>query len=169
MLLFQHPVLVLVFKLKLCIVLPGGWVVDLFFSLLSFSGAAWSAPPSVGCGSLSLYVVLRSWNQLCSPPTILLWSWVFTVLVYWGLVSLPRPLYLGQGQRSVSQLPAVNVLWWFADCFSILQCRFSLGVAHWLRRGALWTPTCPISGSGLSLACYWPFCLSSHLFTEACT
>jgi hypothetical protein len=74
MLLFQHPVLVLVFKLKLCIVLPGGWVVDLFFSLLSFSGAAWSAPPSVGCGSLSLYVVLRSWNQLCSPPTILLWA-----------------------------------------------------------------------------------------------
>jgi hypothetical protein len=31
-------------------------------------------------------------DQLCCPPTVLLWSWVFTVLVYWGLVSLPHPL-----------------------------------------------------------------------------
>jgi hypothetical protein len=37
-------------------------------------------------------------DQLCSPPVVLLWSWVFAVLVYWGLVSLPCPLSLGQGQ-----------------------------------------------------------------------
>jgi hypothetical protein len=35
------------------------------------------------------------------------------VLVYWGFVSLSYPLSLGQDQRSVSQLPAVNVLYWF--------------------------------------------------------
>jgi hypothetical protein len=61
--------------------------------------------------------------QLCSPPAILLWSWVFAVLVYWGLLSLPRLLSLGQGQWSVSQPLAVSMLWWFADCFLLLQCR----------------------------------------------
>jgi hypothetical protein len=39
-------------------------------------------------------------EQICSPPAILLWSWVFAVLVYWGLVSLSHSLSLGQGQRS---------------------------------------------------------------------
>jgi hypothetical protein len=33
---------------------------------------------------------------------------VFAVLVYWELVSLPCPLPLEQGQRSISQLPAVT-------------------------------------------------------------
>jgi hypothetical protein len=56
------------------------------------------------------------------------------VLVYWGLVSLPHALSLGQGQRSVSQLLVVIVLCWFADCFSILQHLLTLDVAHWLRR-----------------------------------
>jgi hypothetical protein len=64
-----------------------------------------------------------SGDQLCSPQAVLLWSWVFTVLVYWGLVSLPRPLSLGWGQCSVSQPPAISMLWWFADYFSILQHR----------------------------------------------
>jgi hypothetical protein len=36
----------------------------------------------------------RFQNQLCSPPAVLLWSWVFTLLDYWGLVSLPCPLTL---------------------------------------------------------------------------
>jgi hypothetical protein len=34
-----------------------------------------------------LYVVFRFWNELCSPPPILLWSLFFTVLDYWALVS----------------------------------------------------------------------------------
>jgi hypothetical protein len=62
-----------------------------------------------------------SGDQLCSPPAILLWSWVFSVFVYWGLVSLPGPLSLGQCQQSVSWLPAASMLCCFADCFSILQ------------------------------------------------
>jgi hypothetical protein len=74
---------------------------------------------------------------------------------------LPHSLSLGQGQKSISQLPAVRMLWWFAHCFSILQCHLTLDAAHWLRRWGLWTATCPISGSGLSLAHCQPFCLSS--------
>jgi hypothetical protein len=97
------------------IVSPGGWVVFGFFFFCLSQAAAWSAPPSVGCGSLNLYVVLSFQNQLYSPPAVLLWSWVFTVLDYWGLVSLPRPFSLRQGQWSVSWPPAFNVLWWFAD------------------------------------------------------
>jgi hypothetical protein len=112
--------------------LPGGWVMFFFFCFSEV--AAWSAPPTVRCGSLSLYVVHRFRNHLCSPPAVLFWSWVFTVLVYWGPVFLPCPLPLGQCQWSISWPPAVSVLWWFADCFSILQCCLTLDVTHWLRR-----------------------------------
>jgi hypothetical protein len=83
------------------------------------------------------------------------------MLVYWGLVSLPCPLCLGQGHRSISWLPAVSVLCWFGDCFSILQCCLTLDVAQWLRRWDLWTVICPISGSSLSPAHCQPICLSS--------
>jgi hypothetical protein len=75
-----------------------------------------------------------SGDQLCGPLAILLWSWIFAVLVYWGLVSFPHALSLGQGQRPVSWLSAVSVLCWFADCFSILQHHLTLDVAYWLRR-----------------------------------
>jgi hypothetical protein len=74
------------------------------------------------------------------------------MLVYWRLVSLPCFLSLGQRQWPISQPPAVSMLWRFADCFSILQGRLTLVVAHWLRRWALWTAVCPISGRGLPLA-----------------
>jgi hypothetical protein len=53
--------------------------------------------------------------QLCSPRAVLLWSWGFAVLIYWGLVSLPGPLFLRQGQWSFSWPPAIRLLWWFAD------------------------------------------------------
>jgi hypothetical protein len=115
----------------------------------------------VGCGSLSLYLSSGSGDQFCNPPAVLLWSWVFTVLVYWGLVSLPRLLSLGQGPWSISHPLAVSMLWWFTDYFSILQCCLTLDVAHCLRRWALWTATCPISGSSLPLAHCQPFCLYS--------
>jgi hypothetical protein len=101
-----------------------------------------------------------SGDQLCGPPAILLWSWVLAVLVYWGLVTLPSPLPLGQGQRSVSWLPVVSMLCWFVDCFSILRCHLTLDVAHWFKRQALWTAICPISGSGKSPAYCQHFCLS---------
>jgi hypothetical protein len=44
---------------------------------------------------------------------------------------------------------------------SILQGCLTLGVAYWLRRWALWTTTCPISGSDLSPTHCCPSCLSS--------
>jgi hypothetical protein len=83
-----------------------------------------------------------------------------------GACFFALPSSLGQDQWSLSQLPAVSVLWWFADCFSILQCHLTLDVAHWLRRWVLWAATCPILGSGLSPACCWPFCLSSLCFLK---
>jgi hypothetical protein len=52
-----------------------------------------------------------------SPLAILLWSWVFIVLVYWGLVILPHTLSLGQSQISISWLSAVSVLGWFVTVF----------------------------------------------------
>jgi hypothetical protein len=45
-----------------------------------------------------------SGDQLHSPPADLLWSWLFTVLVYWGLVSLPCPFSLGQVSDSSAAL-----------------------------------------------------------------
>jgi hypothetical protein len=95
---------------------------------------------------------LGSRDQLYSPPAILLQSWVFTVLVYLGLVSLPHPLSLGQNQRSISQLPAVSVLWWFADCF-----QFCSIIWLWMLLPGSGDELCgPISGSGLSSTCCQP-------------
>jgi hypothetical protein len=58
-------------------------------------------------------------------------------------------------------------LWWFAVCFPILQSHLTLDVAHWLRRWALWTSTCLISGIGLSSASCRHSCLSSHCLLKA--
>jgi hypothetical protein len=155
-LLFQHPVLVLVFKQKLCLSLAK-WLGRLasFFPCLSVA-AAYSAPPSV-----RFVLSSGSRDQLCDPLAVLLRSCVFTVLVYWGLVSLPHALSLGQGQWFVIWLCAVSMLCWFINCFSTLQCCLTLDVAYWLRWWSLWTAVCPISDSGLSPAHCLPFCLSS--------
>jgi hypothetical protein len=37
-----------------------------------------------------------SGDQLCSLPAVVLWSWVFAVLVCWGLISLPCPFLWGK-------------------------------------------------------------------------
>jgi hypothetical protein len=110
-----------------------------------------------------------SGDQLCGPLAILLWSWVLAVLVYWGLVTLPCTLSLGQGQRSISQLSAVSILCWFVDCFSILQHCLALDVAHWFRRWVLWTAICHISGSSSSSACCQPVCLFTLCLLKVCT
>jgi hypothetical protein len=47
-----------------------------------------------------------SGDLLCSLPAVWLWSWVFVVLVYWGLVSLPPPFLWGK----VSELLAGPLL-----------------------------------------------------------
>jgi hypothetical protein len=44
------------------------------------------------------------------------------------------PFLWGKVRDPVSWLPAVSMLCWFADCFSILQHCLTLDVAHWLRR-----------------------------------
>jgi hypothetical protein len=97
-LLFQHTTLVLVFKQKLCHSLTR-WLSSVFFfsSVFQWQQLGQLLPP-VRCGSLSLYVVLKFQNQLCTSPAVLLCSWVVAVLFYWGLVSLPHPLSLEQGQ-----------------------------------------------------------------------
>jgi hypothetical protein len=38
---------------------------------------------------------------------------------------------------------------------------FDFGCCSLAQKMSLWTTACPISGSGLSPACCWPFCLSS--------
>jgi hypothetical protein len=133
----KQKALVLPFKQKFCHSLTRWLGSVFFFSFFLSVTAASSDPLSVSCGCLSLYAVLRFQRSACNPPAILLWSWVFTVLICWGLVSLPLPLPLGQGQWSISQPPDVSMLWWFSDCFSTLQCHLTLDVTHWLRRWVL--------------------------------
>jgi hypothetical protein len=101
-----------------------------------------------------------SGDQLRRPLVVLLWRWLFTVLVYWGLFSLPHPLSLGQGQWSISCPPAVSVIGWFTVCFSILQSK--------LRRWVLWSTTCPALGSGLSPTHCQPSCLSCICLVIIC-
>jgi hypothetical protein len=95
----------------------------------------------------------------------------------WDLVSLPHSLSLGQFLCSVSQPPAVSLLWWFAGCFSIFQCHLTLDVAHCLRRWALWTASCPLSAAAYHQPAvapsvspafvYWKFMWRSVPFSSA--
>jgi hypothetical protein len=78
-----------------------------------------------------------------------------------AILLLPHSLPLGIGQRSISWSSAVRVLFWFADYCSVLQHCLTFDAAYWLRRWAFWTVICPILGSSLSPAHWWPFCLSS--------
>jgi hypothetical protein len=74
-------------------------------------------------------------DQLCSPPVILLWSWVFTVLVYWWLVSLPSPLFWAKSE--VRQLALcfqhVMLVFWlffnFAASFDFGYCSLTQDVS----------------------------------------
>jgi hypothetical protein len=118
---YHHPVLVLVFKQRICLSLTK-WLGNLvsFSSVFQWQLLSQLFPLS----GMAVWVCMLSSGsreQFCIPLAILLQSCIFTVLDYWGLVSLSRPNSLGQGQKSVSRLPTVRVLWWFADCFSILQ------------------------------------------------
>jgi hypothetical protein len=74
----------------------------------------------VRCGFFSV-----SREQLFGPPAILLWTWVFSVLLYWALVSLPLSLSLGQGRRSVNQLSA-------SVCYAGLLIVFQFWNINWL-------------------------------------
>jgi hypothetical protein len=106
-------------------------------------------------------------DQLCSPLVVLVWRWLFAVFVYWdfhsgGFLSLPCPFLWGRFSVLSAPLPppphphcqCVMMVHCF---FSILWSSLTLG-AHWLRRWALWSTTCPASGSDLlpSLA-FLPF------------
>jgi hypothetical protein len=148
--LLQHQILVLVFKQKLCCSCASwfGSVCCFFFSCLS-EVAAWSTPSSVGFGSLHLYVVLMFRNQLCSPPAILPWSWVFTVLDYWGLVSLPHPLSLGQ----VNALSAVPLLSAHCDCWLVIF-QFCIVVWLWMLLTGSWDELCGLLAGPLQAVAY---------------
>jgi hypothetical protein len=162
--LLQHTVLVLVFKQKLCHSLTR-FLGSVFFLLYFSSSCLVSSSLSEVWQFKFVCCPLfpRSTLSLTSCPAL---EMGFCCAGLLGFFSLPCPLSLGQGQWSVSQPPAVSMLWWFADRFSILQCHLTLDVAHWLRRWALWSTTCPTSGSSLSSACCWPFCLSSFCLLE---
>jgi hypothetical protein len=146
-LLLQCPVLVLYLSRSSALVLPGSWPVGRFFFLLSFSSCC-----------LVSFSPSEVW-QLCSLLVVLLWSWIISVLVYEGLVSLPHPLSLGQGQ---SQWSVSWLLWWFAVCSSILQSRLTVH-AQGLGPVVCHLLPFPTSGSSLSPTCSQPSC---HLFTD---
>jgi hypothetical protein len=120
------------------------------FSSVFSETAAWSASASVGCGSLSLHAVLRFWNQLYSPPAVLLWSLVFTVLDYWGLVSWPHPFFWGK-VSDTSASPLLSACYdglliifqflsvvWYGEAFYGLGVQ---GVKVLLLLGALFPPS----------------------------
>jgi hypothetical protein len=92
-----------------------------------------------------------SGGQFCIPQVVLLWRWLFSVLFYWGFVSLPRSLSLGQCQWPINCSPAVSVLWWFAVCFSIC--------------GAVWLWVL-LSGPGDEFCDLLPACFREWLITH---
>jgi hypothetical protein len=150
-LLLQHPVLVLVFKQKLCLSLTRWLPV---FSCLSVA-ATWSVLPSVRFDFSS-----GSGDQLCGPPALLLCSWVFSVLVYWGLVSLPHAPSLGQGQSS-----AISSL--LSACYGGLLVVFQFCNIIWLRMllAGLGDEFCGSLSSLFQAATYHP--PSVRVFTES--
>jgi hypothetical protein len=133
------------------------WLVFSFFVVLSFSSSClfssslsevWQFKPA--CCPQS-----GSEDQLCIPPAVLLWSWIFAVLFYWGLVSLSCPISLGQGQWSVSQLLCCQHI--------VMVCCLFLNPAEQSDFGC-----CSLAQEiSLSPACCRPSCLSSHLFTDS--
>jgi hypothetical protein len=152
----QHPVLVLVFKQKLCLSLTK-WLER----LASFFFPSFNSSCLVSSSLNEVWLVLRFQRSalwFTSRPALELG---FLCVVLLGAYFFASPPFSGAGQRSVSQLHAVSVLCWFADCFSILQHHLTLDVVHWLRRWYLWTAIGPISSSSLSPVHCQPFCLSS--------
>jgi hypothetical protein len=155
MLLFQHPVLVLVFKQRLSLSL-----VRWLGNLASFSSVfQWQ-----------LLSQLLPQRRVACPQVLVISSVAhqhpalelgFCCVGLLGASYFAMPPFSGTKSVFCLLAPAVSVLWWLADCFSILSCCLTLDVAHWLRRWILWTSTCPISGSSLPPTRCQPFCLSS--------
>jgi hypothetical protein len=79
----------------------------------------------VRCVSLSLYVVLRFWNQLCSSQALLLWSWVSLCLITGGLFLCLVPFLWGK----VSDLSAGSLL---SECCDSLLISFQFCSVIWL-------------------------------------
>jgi hypothetical protein len=87
---------------------PGVWLAGSFFFFCLSAAAAWSSLPSVRCGCLVYMLSSGSGDQLCSLPAVLFWSWLFSVLVYWGLVSLLHP-FLWSKVSDLSAGPLLSV------------------------------------------------------------
>jgi hypothetical protein len=133
-LLHQHLLLVLVFKLKLCCSLSR-WMgnVVLFFLCLS-AAAAWSAPPSVRYGRLSFYVVLKFQRSALEPtscPTV--WSAEclpsrFVAALLFSQCSVAWRSFLwarGSGCRSFDPWGFISI-----KCGSSISVRFLIHGAH---------------------------------------
>jgi hypothetical protein len=122
-----------------------------FFFCLS-AAAAWSALPSVMCGSFMRSSISVDW--LCSLPAVLLRRWLLAVLFYWGLVSLPHPLSCGKfSDWSASPLCQCVVmvcclLFNFAGPFVFGCCSLAQKmniVVHYLLRFRQWLIFCLLS------------------------
>jgi hypothetical protein len=141
------------------VVLPGGWLCFFFFSFGLSEAAAWSAPPSVGCGSLSLYVVPRFGissvaHQFCCGVGFSLC--LITVVCFFALPPV-------SGAKSViCQLApccqcVVMVCWLFFN-FAV---SFDFGCCSLAQEMNFVDLYLPNSGSGLSPTCCQPSCIFS--------
>jgi hypothetical protein len=111
-LLLQHAVLVLVFKQRLC-QSPDTCLAIIWFFLF-FQRQLLSQ--LLLQQDVAVYVCMLSSGfgyHLCSPPPIMLCTWIFAVLVYWGLILYIAPFLWGKVSDSSA--------WHYDDLLIIFQ------------------------------------------------
>jgi hypothetical protein len=125
LLLLQNSVLVLVFKHRLYLNLASS--LGSLTSFFSVFQRQLLSQPLTHWGVTVWVCILSSGSkeQLCSPSIILFWSWVFAVLIYWGLfLSLAPFLWC-----KVSYLSASSLL---SACYDGLLIFFQFCSIVWL-------------------------------------
>jgi hypothetical protein len=149
---------------------PSDWLVSsvLFFCLST--AAAWSAPPPVRCGSLSLHAILCSGGQLCSPQ-LSCFGGGFSLCLFTGISVLgayffaPPPLSQSGSvfhQTSLLSVYYAGLLSVFQFCGAVwlwvlLLAQKMIFVIHYLSCFREWLIT-------YSLSAFLPF---QHLFTDS--
>jgi hypothetical protein len=116
-----------------------------------------------------VWLVLGFWKSALWPTSHPALELGFHCVGLLGACFFASPPFSGEGQWSFSQPHAVSVLWWFADCFTILQHCLTLDVTYWLRRLALWTTTWRISGSSYHPPTVNPSALTVFVTECLCT
>jgi hypothetical protein len=120
--LLQHPGLMLVFKQKLYRSLAR-WL----GRLASFFSFQWQLLshllPQWGVAVWMCILSSGSGKKLCSPPAILLWTWVFAMLVYWGACFFASPPFSGARSDICQPAPCcqhVMLVCWLFFTFAAL-------------------------------------------------